>query len=81
MSNYSSFMYSMTSDAILIEMGDVSKSSIYGDFSDKYPLKCPVCQFEIATRSLDPSRDKAIFIDGMQYINGHRKFEVIVDIE
>lgn len=79
MSNHHSFMYSKNGDAILVEGGDNQAFSTRNDFSLRYPLCCPVCQFEIVTRSSDPSRDKAVFLDGMRYLTGTKEFEVIVE--
>lgn len=56
-----------------------SDISMRSGFSLNYPLHCPVCQFEIVSRSSEPSRDKAIFLEGMRYITGEREFEVVVD--
>lgn len=72
-------MYSESGDAILVE-GDVeSRMSTQEEFSYKNSLRCPVCRYEIVKRSPDPSRDKAIFIEGMKYLTGGHEFEVEIE--
>ena len=72
-------MYSKVGDAILVITELDPHISIPHGFSPSYPLHCPVCQFEIVSRTSDPSRDEAIFFEGMRYLAGDREFEVIVE--
>lgn len=79
MSNHSSFMYSKTGDAILVVAEHDPDIPVPHGFSPSYPLHCPVCHFEIVSRSSDPSRDKAIFLEGMRYLTGDQEYEVVVE--
>ncbi len=48
-------------------------------FDAKNGLKCPHCGIEVSPRSKDWRNDKAVFFDGMTYINDSQ--ECVVQIE
>lgn len=79
MSNHNGFMYSKDSRTILVGIDGEQQRLGHMGFSFMNSLRCPMCQFEVVKRSDNPSRDKAIFFDGMTYITGDSKYVVEVE--
>ena len=75
----------LTSSASAVETANVvdeflsSKGLSQLGFDAKNGLKCPHCGVEVSPRSKNWRDDKAVFFDGMKYINDGQEFVVQIE--
>lgn len=74
------FMYSNDSTSIVVG-GEMEIQKIQGldlGFELNNPLRCIKCGYVLQERSSEPSKDRAIFLEGMSYLTGDMEYDVDV---